>query len=100
MIQRGKATVFLGGERITAALAAGLRLVGDERKIIVYDRHPEKLRAMRRESRILLARDLKSAIEQSDMLVIAVRPGSVRDALGEVAECGVDLSKVCVSLAA
>ena len=43
----------------------------------MYDRHPEKLRAMRRESRVVIARDLKSAIESAEILVIAVRPGSV-----------------------
>ena len=42
---RTKATVFLGGGRITGALAAGLRLAGYEREIIVYDRNPEKVRA-------------------------------------------------------
>jgi pyrroline-5-carboxylate reductase len=47
-----KATVFLGGGRITGALCAGLRLAGDRRKIVVYDRHPEKLKALRRESHV------------------------------------------------
>jgi pyrroline-5-carboxylate reductase len=92
--------VFLGGGRITAALAAGLRLIGDQREIVVYDRHPEKLRAMRRESRVKIARDLKLAIEGAEMLVIAVRPGSVCEALTEVAACGAKLPRVCVSLAA
>ena len=59
-----KATVFLGGGRITSAMAAGLRLAGYERKIVVYDRNPEKLRALRRESRVEIARDLKSAVLQ------------------------------------
>ena len=45
-----KATVFLGGGRITSALAAGLRLAGDAREIVVYDRNPAKLRALRREA--------------------------------------------------
>ena len=94
------AIAFLGGGRITAALAAGLRLVGDEREIVVYDRHPEKLRAMRRESRITIARDLKSAIESAGMLIIAVRPGSMREMLAEAAACGARWPRVCVSLAA
>lgn len=93
-------TVLLGGGRITSAIAAGLHLVGDEREIVVYDRHPEKLRAMRRESRVVIARDLKSAIGGAEILVIAVRPGSVREMLGEVAACGALLPRVCVSLAA
>jgi pyrroline-5-carboxylate reductase len=110
-----KATVFLGGGRITGALAAGLRLaeagqkvtgrkqVGHKkaaRRIIVYDRHPEKLRALRRESRIEIARDLKSAIAQADMLIVAVRPGSVKEMLSEVTACGATPPKLCVSLAA
>lgn len=95
-----KATVFLGGGRITGALAAGLRLAGDERPIVVYDRHPEKLRLLRRESRIETGRDLKSAVERSEMLIVAVRPSSVRDMLAEVAACGARPPKLCISLAA
>ena len=95
-----KATVFLGGGRITGALCAGLRLAGDRRRIIVYDRHPEKLRVLRRESSVEIARDLKAAIQQAEMLIVAVRPASVRDMLGAVAKCGVKPPRLCVSLAA
>jgi len=94
-----RATVFLGGGRITGALAAGLRLASDEREIVVYDRHPEKLRALHRESRIEIARDLTSAVERADMLVLAVRPSSLKDMLDEVAFCGATPG-LCVSLAA
>jgi pyrroline-5-carboxylate reductase len=97
---RMKATVFLGGGHITGALAAGLRLAGYDEEIVVYDRHPEKLRALRRESRVEIARDLKSAVERAGMLVIAVRPASVMGMVGEVAACGVAAPKLCVSLAA
>lgn len=94
-----KTTVFLGGGRITGALAAGLRLAGDRREIVVYDRHPEKVRALRRESRVEVARDLKSAIERAEMLIVAVRPRSVKEMLREVEECGA-MPGLCVSLAA
>jgi pyrroline-5-carboxylate reductase len=95
-----KATVFLGGGRITGALCAGLRLAGDRRRIVVYDRHPEKVRALRRGSRVEIARDLKSAIEAAEMVIVAVRPGSVKEVLGEVAACGVRLPRLWISLAA
>jgi pyrroline-5-carboxylate reductase len=95
-----KAVVFLGGGRITGALAAGLRLTGDEREIVVYDRHPEKLRALQRESRVEIARDLRSALDRAEMVIVAVRPGSVRELLGEVAACGAHPPRLCVSLAA
>jgi len=95
-----KATVFLGGGHITGALAAGLRLAGYAGEIVVYDRHPEKVRALRRESRVEVARDLKAAVERAGMLVIAVRPGSVREMFGEVAECGAAVPGLGVSLAA
>lgn len=78
---RMKTTVFLGGGNITSALAAGLRLAEYSGGIVVYDRHPEKLRALRRQSRIEVARDLKSAVERADMLIVAVRPGSVKEML-------------------
>lgn len=93
-------TVFLGGGRITGALAAGLRLAGDDRPMIVYDRHPEKLRALRRESRVEMAHDLNSAVERAEMLIVAVRPSSVKEMLAEVAACGARPPKLCISLAA
>jgi len=95
-----KAIAFLGGGRITGALAAGLRLAGDQREIVVYDRHPEKVRALRRESRVAVARDLKSAVERAGMLIVAVRPGSVKQMLAQVAACGAVSPKLCVGLAA
>jgi pyrroline-5-carboxylate reductase len=95
-----KATVFLGGGRIAGALAAGLRLARYHDPLVVYDRHPEKLRALRRESRVEVARDLKSAVERADMLIIAVRPGSVREMLAEVAAGGAEPPRLCISLAA
>ena len=100
MQKRKLATVFLGGGRITSALVAGLRLAGDRRRIVVYDRHREKLRALRRESRVEIARDLKSAVEQAEMLIVAVRPASVKEMLAEVAACGAAAPRLCVSLAA
>src|SRR5450755_4889356 len=63
---RMKATVFLGGGRITSALVAGLRLAGYSGQIVVYDRNPEKLRALRREERVSVERDLKSALLRAE----------------------------------
>ena len=94
-----KAAVFLGGGRITGALAAGLRLAGDRREIVVYDRHPAKVRALGRESRVEMARDLRLAIEGAEMLIVAVRPRSVKQMLQEVAASRA-VPGLCVSLAA
>jgi pyrroline-5-carboxylate reductase len=95
-----KAIVFLGGGRITSALVVGLRLGGYAGEIVVYDRNPGKLRALRREARVEIARDLKSAVLRAEMLIVAVRPASVAGMLEEVAACGVRAPKLCVSLAA
>jgi len=97
--RRNIAVVFLGGGRITSALCAGLRLAGDRREILVYDRNPEKGRELRRASGVETVRDLKSAVEQASMIVLAVRPASVADMLSEVRTLGV-VPKLCVSLAA
>jgi pyrroline-5-carboxylate reductase len=95
-----KATVFLGGGRITGALCAGLRLAGDQRELVVYDRHPEKLQNLRRESGVEIARDLKSAVAKAALMIVAVRPGSVKKMLREVLDCGAAPPTLCVSLAA
>lgn len=101
MTSRVKAVTFLGGGRITSAMAAGLRLAGYKKPVVVYDRHPEKLQAMRRESRVEITRDLKSAVERAEMLIVAVRPASVAEILREVAACGAGPRvKLWVSLAA
>lgn len=97
--KRQSTVVFLGGGRITSALCAGLRLAGDRREIVVYDRNPEKLRALRRESRIRVARDLKSALGDGSIAVLAVRPASVAEILAEASACGV-VPELSVSLAA
>jgi pyrroline-5-carboxylate reductase len=96
-----KATVFLGGGRITTALVAGLRLARYKPPIVVYDRNPAKLRALQRHFRISPARDLKSAIEPAEILIVAVRPASVAELLAQMASCeAIARPKIAVSLAA
>lgn len=94
-----KTVVFLGGGRITSALAAGLRLAGYVGPLVVYDRNPQKLRALRREARVQIARNLKFAVAQAETLILAVRPASIAEMLDEVAACGARPG-LCVSLAA
>jgi pyrroline-5-carboxylate reductase len=76
-----KTTVFLGGGRITGALLAGLRLAKYDQPIIVHDRHPAKLRQLRRDYGVTVEPDLLRAVEQAHLLIIAVRPDSVRELL-------------------
>src|SRR3979411_868371 len=97
---RMKATVFLGAGRITGALVAGLHLVGYKRPILVYDRNPEKLRALRRAFPVEGVRDLATAVERAEILIIAVQPASVADLLDEVVRSGATLPALAVSLAA
>ena len=92
--------VFLGGGRITSALAAGLRLAGDQRPIVVYDRHSAKLRKLRREAGAEIARDLKSALSGAQVLIVAVRPASVAELLDEISASEVRAPQLCISLAA
>ena len=79
-----KPTVFLGGGRITTALIAGLRLANYTPPIIVHDRNPEKLRKLKREFSVVAEPDLARAVDSAGLLLIAVRPDSVRDLLQEI----------------
>jgi pyrroline-5-carboxylate reductase len=97
---RSKPILFLGGGRITGALCAGLRLAGDQRAIAVYDRHPEKVRGLRRESRVEIARELKLAFSVAGIVIVAVRPASVKEMLSEAAACDTKLPRLWISLAA
>ena len=93
-----KPTVFLGGGRITGALIAGLRLAKYDAPIIVHDRHPQKLRRLQRQYRVEVETDLHRAVERAGLLIVAVRPGSVRELLREIDEVSRPIT--AVSLAA
>ncbi len=95
-----KAAVFLGGGRITSALVTGLRLAGYRQPIVVHDRHLKKLQAIRRRYDVVVEPDLRRAVESSLVLIVAVRPESLRELLKQIA--GFKLSKpaTAVSLAA
>jgi pyrroline-5-carboxylate reductase len=93
-----KALVFLGGGRITSALVAGLRLAGYKSPIVVHDRHPKKLRELKRRYRVIAEPDLDRAVAQAGVLMIAVRPASVFDLLENISP--VKRPLLAVSLAA
>ena len=75
---RKNAIVFLGGGRITGALLAGLRVAKYDGPIVVHDRHPHKLRQLRLQYGVKVEPDLQRAVEQAHLLIVAVRPDSVR----------------------
>src|SRR5437870_6720352 len=78
---RAEATVFLGGGRITSALIAGLRSSGYEQQIVVHDRHAQKLKYLKRQHHVMIEHDLRRAVDQAHLLIIAVRPGGIRKLL-------------------
>jgi len=92
-----KATVFLGGGRITGALVAGLRLANYDKPVIVHDRNPGKLRQLERQYAVAVEPDLRCAVQQAGLLIIAVRPDSVSDLLRTIK---IDHSLTVASLAA
>ncbi len=79
-----RATVFLGGGRITNALVAGLRLAKYDKPIVVHDRNPSKLRQLKKQYGIVIESDLRRAVERAGLLIIAVRPDSVSGLLREI----------------
>jgi pyrroline-5-carboxylate reductase len=95
-----KATVFLGGGRITSALLAGLRLSKYNQPIVVHDRHPRKLQQLKRQYGVVVEPDLHRAVESAHLLIIAVRPDSVRGLLKEIGMRNIRRRLTAVSLAA
>jgi pyrroline-5-carboxylate reductase len=95
-----KATVFLGGGRITSALLAGLRLSEYGQPIVVHDRHSRKLQQLKRQYGVVVEPDLHRAVESARMLIIAVRPDSVRGLLKEIGTLNIRRRLTAVSLAA
>ena len=93
-----KAIVFLGGGRITGALLAGLRLAKYRGPLVVYDRHPQKLRSLKKLYGVRTEQSLPRAVAQARLLIVAVRPASVSGLLGEIGNIGRPL--IVISLAA
>jgi len=93
-----KPVVFLGGGRITSAMLAGLRLDKRKHRLVVHDRHLDKLRKLRRQYGASIETDLHKAVTQADVLIIAVRPTSVRKLLQAIGK--VPRPLLAVSLAA
>src|SRR5689334_6518830 len=78
------AVVFLGGGRITSAMLAGLRLSKSKHSFIVHDRNPSKLRALRKAYGIEVEPDLQRALSIADVLIMSVRPDSLRQLLQSI----------------
>ncbi len=95
------AAVFLGGGRITGALVAGLRHAGFGGRMVVCDRHAKKLRELRSRYAVQSQPDLRRAVANASLLLIAVRPADVFPLLGTIAATGpLPRRAVVVSLAA
>ena len=90
--------VFLGGGRITSAMLAGLRLAKTEHRLVVHDRNPGKLRDLSKHFAVAVAPNLQNAVQQADLLIVAVRPSSVAELLHSIGQLTRPL--LAVSLAA
>lgn len=99
---RRNAIVFLGGGRITSALLAGLSLTDYARRIVVHDRNAHKLRQLNREYDVQVEPDLQRAVAQAYILIVAVRPDSVRELLKQIGQSITERTRptIAVSLAA
>jgi pyrroline-5-carboxylate reductase len=90
--------VFLGAGRITSAMLAGLRLGQSKHRFVVHDRNPEKMRDLKKSYAVTVEPDLHQAVQQADLLIVAVRPSSVRELIGAIGKHNRRL--LAVSLAA
>lgn len=90
--------VFLGGGRIASAMLAGLRLNKIKGRFVVHDRNAGKLRGLKKRYGSVSEADLRRAVMQSDLLVVAVRPESVRELLRSIGK--IDRPMLAVSVAA
>ncbi|MBZ5650602.1 MAG: NAD(P)-binding domain-containing protein [Acidobacteriia bacterium] len=99
---RKNVIVFLGGGRITSALLAGLRLAGFRQPVVVHDRNAHKLRQFKRHYDVQVEPDLRRAVEQAHLLIVAVRPDAVRDLLEKIGQIRKEQTRplTAVSLAA
>ncbi len=92
-----KATVFLGGGRIASALIAGLRRARYQPPIIVHDRNPNKLKQLKRAYGVMTEPELHRAVDAASLLIVAVRPDSVRELLMRIGPMSRPLLAVSVA---
>jgi pyrroline-5-carboxylate reductase len=64
----------------------------------VHDRHPEKLRELRKRYKVEIEDNLQRATAEAGLLIIAVRPGSVHELLPQIGH--IDRPLLAVSIAA
>jgi pyrroline-5-carboxylate reductase len=92
-----KATVFLGGGRITNALVAGLRLAKYDKPILVHDRNPGKLRQLKKQYGVAVEPSLQKAVKEARLLLIAVRPDfKTASTIGTTCTLGTSYAQSCV----
>src|ERR1700687_3601684 len=94
--------VFLGGGCITSAMLAGVWAGQTRPRLVGHDRNPGKLRDLKNRCAVVAEPDLKSAVKQADVLIVAVRPSSVREVLRAIGNPtgNMDRPLVAVSVAA
>jgi pyrroline-5-carboxylate reductase len=79
-------------------MLAGLRLAKTRHRLIVHDRNPGKLRDLTKRYAADVEPDLNNAVKRADVLIVAVRPSSVREVLRAIGD--MDRPLLAVSLAA
>ena len=62
-------------------MVAGLRLGKTRHHLVVHDRDPGKLHDLKKRYAVVVEPDLTRAVKQADVLIVAVRPSSVRELL-------------------
>jgi pyrroline-5-carboxylate reductase len=65
-------------------MLAGLRLRKTKHRLVVHDHNPGKLRDLKKRYGVAVEPELYRAVEQADVLMVAVRPSSVRELLGAI----------------
>jgi len=89
---------FVGGGRMAEAIIRGLS-DGGVRNIVVHDRSRERQKVLKGEYSVRLARSNRGVAEDSDVILIAVKPGDVEDVCRELVD-SITGDKLVISIAA
>jgi pyrroline-5-carboxylate reductase len=79
-------------------MLAGLRLATTRHRLVVHDRNSGKLRDLKKRYAVAVEPELNRAVKQADVLIVAVRPSSLREVLRTIGN--VDQPLLIVSVAA
>ena len=95
-----KSCVFIGGGNMASCIVSGLSNTNtDKYRITVCDPNQAKLDLLKEKYKVEICLSNKKAVKHADLLILAVKPQSIRSAINEIQSL-IKSSAIIISVAA